>query len=75
MTEILFDGEADGIPIIDLYNSKVFCNWQSNTFTINPTDNCQLATFIMRILALDGTIEPVKHVIKMQIEWKLCRTW
>jgi hypothetical protein len=46
-----------------LVNSKVLCNWQSNTFTRHLTDNCQLATFLMRILARDGTIEPVKHVL------------
>jgi hypothetical protein len=63
MTEILFHGEADVIPIIDLSHSKVFCNWQSNTFTINRTDHWILATFVMRILAQDGAIELVKHII------------
>jgi hypothetical protein len=61
----------DPIPILDLYDLKVFNDTVRDTFTVHDTrwfglssKDRILATFTMLTLAEDGSIKPVLHVAR-----------
>jgi hypothetical protein len=73
MSEALFDEgvSLDPISILNLYNSNILCDIETDTFKPKGTrynaylaKDCILATFTMRVLVDDGTVEPVKYIVE-----------